>query len=230
MQIIEAFARNTPFPVVLVRQDNCGADVALNRGMALARGDILSLLNSDDMYAPERLARMLAALNGDVELAFSDVELVDDDDRPSDTPLALRIRGLIDAAAAAPELIYALIGHNIATSTGNLVLRRRLLERIGGFASLKACHDWDFVLRAAWQLTFALSARGCTRTACMRATRFPACRWRGGWRAKCCCTASSPRSTAIRSGTIAPAHASWSTRVSSDWWAICLIWRKRALR
>ncbi len=147
-QIIDAFARNAPFPVLLVRQQNRGADVALNRGMALARGDVLSLLNSDDMYAPARLERMLAALEGDVELAFSDVTLIDDDDLPVDTSPARRIRGLIDAVSSAPELIYPLIEHNIATSTGNLVLRRRLLERIGGFAPLKVCHDWDFVLRA----------------------------------------------------------------------------------
>jgi tetratricopeptide (TPR) repeat protein len=146
--IIEGFARNAPFPVTLVRQQNSGADVALNRGMVLARGDIVSLLNSDDSYMPMRLERMVAALGRDVELAFSDVALVDDDDRPVDNEVALRLRRLLDAAASSPELIYPLIDHNIATSTGNLVLRRELLERIGGFAPLKACHDWDFVLRA----------------------------------------------------------------------------------
>ena len=147
--IVEAFARSAPFPVTLVRQRNSGADLALNRGIVLARCDIVALLNSDDMYASARLERMLTALGGGTELAFSDVTLVDDEDQPAVGPIAQRIRRMIDSASSSVDLIFPLIEHNVATSTGNLVMRRELLQRIGGFAPLKVCHDWDFVLRAA---------------------------------------------------------------------------------
>jgi hypothetical protein len=33
-------------------------------------------------------------------------------------------------------------------STGNLVFRRSLLDATGGFAALRVCHDWDFLLAA----------------------------------------------------------------------------------
>jgi hypothetical protein len=39
---------------------------------------------------------------------------------------------------------------NITVSSGNFVFRRELLERIGGFSAMKACHDWDFVLAASY--------------------------------------------------------------------------------
>ena len=45
--------------------------------------------------------------------------------------------------------------HNAAVSTGNLVFRRRLLECTGGFAALRVCHDWDFVLAASRTTRFA---------------------------------------------------------------------------
>jgi len=80
---IRAFARAAPFAVTLVRQANAGAHVALNRGMAMARGDLLALMNSDDAYAPERLSRLGDALDDAHALAFSGVVLVDDDNRPA---------------------------------------------------------------------------------------------------------------------------------------------------
>ena len=55
--LIAQWARTAPFAVTLVRQANAGAHVALNRGMAIARGEIVALMNSDDAYAPGRLAR-----------------------------------------------------------------------------------------------------------------------------------------------------------------------------
>jgi len=43
-------------------------------------------------------------------------------------------------------------------STGNLVFRRRLLDATGGFAALRVCHDWDFVLAASRATRFAFDA------------------------------------------------------------------------
>jgi tetratricopeptide (TPR) repeat protein len=154
-EAIRAFARGAPFPVTLVRQRNAGAHVALNRGMALAGGATIALLNSDDAYAPERLEHLTAALDDGHVLAFSGVALVDDDDRPADSPYARELDSRLREAAAAPELLRVLVRHNAAVSTGNLVFRRSLLDATGGFAALRVCHDWDFVLSA----TFATQPR-----------------------------------------------------------------------
>jgi len=149
-EIIRAFARRAPFPVTLARQANAGAHVALNRGMALARGSVLALMNSDDAYAPERLARLAAALDDTHALAFSGVALVDDDDRAPDTPYARELAERLREAETAPDLMRVLVRHNPAVSTGNLVFRRALLDATGGFAALRVCHDWDFLLAASF--------------------------------------------------------------------------------
>ena len=38
---------------------------------------------------------------------------------------------------------------NFVATTGNIVMRRSLYEKIGGMRNLRFAHDWDFVLRAA---------------------------------------------------------------------------------
>ncbi len=154
-EVVAAFARTAPFPVTLLRQPNAGAGRALNRGLALARGKTIALLNSDDGYAPERLERMCAALAPGVALAFSGVALIDDEDRPADGAYARLLRQRIDEAEAGPGLLRALVRHNVAMSTGNLVFRRALLAQTGGFAPLVVCHDWDFVLAASYATRFA---------------------------------------------------------------------------
>jgi glycosyltransferase involved in cell wall biosynthesis len=153
--IIEAFARSAPFPVTLLRQPNAGADRALNRGIALAGAGIIALLNSDDAFAPTRLARLIGALGDGVDLSFSACEFIGDDDQPADGHYVRRLRERLDEAARAPTLLHALVRYNVAVSTGNLVFRRALLSQTGGFAPLAVCHDWDFLLAASYATRFA---------------------------------------------------------------------------
>jgi glycosyltransferase involved in cell wall biosynthesis len=152
-RILAAFAETAPFPVTLATQANEGAHVALNRGLALAGGDTIALLNSDDAYAPQRLERLVAALDDRHALAFSGVAPVDDDDRPVDTPYARELLARVAEVGTLPHPLYALVRHNPAVSTGNLVFRRSLLGATGGFAALRVCHDWDFLLAAALATT-----------------------------------------------------------------------------
>ena len=154
--IVQAWAREAPFAVTLVRQRNAGAHAALNRGLVLARGEVITLLNSDDAYAPARLATLIARLDDRHALAFSGVELVDDDDRPAGGTYAATLASRASELAGITDPLRALIRHNAAVSTGNLVFRRTLLEATGGFAPLRICHDWDFVLAATYATRFAI--------------------------------------------------------------------------
>jgi glycosyltransferase involved in cell wall biosynthesis len=158
--VIAAFARTAPFPVTLVRQRNAGAHNALNRGMTLAAAPIIALINSDDLYAPGRLALMVHALEtSNAQIAISDTEFIDDDDRVLEEN-ALRVVKLRRQIGRLrdEQLLRVLVQVNVAISTGNFVLRRGFVERLGGFADLPICHDWDFLLAATYATDIAFVA------------------------------------------------------------------------
>jgi hypothetical protein len=132
--------------------------------LTLARAPVIALANSDDVYAPGRLAELVRALDAQqADLAFSGTEFIDD----ADVPVALHayattLRAHI-ARLATEDLLHVLIRANVAVSTGNLVFRKSLIERMGGFAAFSICHDWDFLLAATYRTSVAYVAQALYR-------------------------------------------------------------------
>lgn len=133
---------------------NRGAHYTLNLAARLGRGRLIAFLNSDDVYRPGRIRRLTEAYSGDESwIAFTACEPIDADGRVSFTePLAYV--AAYDAAYLVGSLgsvSTALLAKQIAISTGNLIVTRRLFDTLGGFRPLRYCHDWDFILRSALQ-------------------------------------------------------------------------------
>lgn len=142
------FASRFRHVVVQVADRNQGAAATIETGLRLASGDILAILNSDDLYHSDRIASCVAALRGGHELAFTGIACIDADGRPDRTSFAARLAALPPGVRDHPTVSAAFLGVNRAVSTGNLVFTRALHRRIGGFRNLPLCHDWDFVLSA----------------------------------------------------------------------------------
>ncbi len=154
----EYAARCRTHPVTVVHQANAGAHEAINHGLALARGDVVAVMNSDDLYAPTRLERVLGEMDRrGAAFGFSNTRFIDDDGDDCDAtdPYVKQLRKSIAEAVKSPDLLYMLILSNISISTGNFVFRRELAERIGGFCAMRVCHDWDFLLAASFETHLA---------------------------------------------------------------------------
>lgn len=138
---------------VLKNSQNLGAHGTINRGISLSSGQFISVINSDDLYHPERLESILRLMQeGNSELGFSLVDVISDAE-PGQTQkipddFLLYPHRLAFLAQRDPTLGFALLRQNIAVSTGNLVFSRALYDRVGPFLDLKYCHDWYFVLQS----------------------------------------------------------------------------------
>lgn len=134
----------------LVVQPNRGAHEAINRGMALARGGYVQILNSDDRFRPQRLKLLLSAIEKtDASLAFSDLRVIDDrgDVLPPLHPKVVWYRNARETMLAEPSIGFGLLRINAAVTTSNFLFRRELLRRVEGFTAERLCHDWRFLLR-----------------------------------------------------------------------------------
>jgi glycosyltransferase involved in cell wall biosynthesis len=126
---------------------NLGAAQTLNRAIAKARGEVIFIINTDDLYAPERIELVLDRL-GNTGFAFTGVCPIDETGSPSYTPRSLEFRAFQDRISAYPFISASLLSANRAISTGNFCFNKDLFQSIGGFHDLAYCHDWHFILHA----------------------------------------------------------------------------------
>ncbi len=149
-------------------QENQGAHAALNRGVALAKGEFIAILNSDDVFHPHRLRECLRVCreNPDLAAVFSAVDCVDENGQhlqtisgptdfhlcPSVPPPSAEERKTDAAPATAgreDSLLLPLLSGNFLMTTSNLFCRRQVMAQIEGFTACRYAHDYDFFLRLA---------------------------------------------------------------------------------
>ena len=148
-EILDQRYRDNP-KIHLFYQSNHGAHQAINRGIALANGRYISILNSDDLYHPDRLQTLLDHSNADApSLLFTPVTPINAegaDILDSDHPwcqLYARLFNLYQQRGAREALITG----NFAVTSSNFFISAELLKQSGGFRKKKFNHDWDFMFR-----------------------------------------------------------------------------------
>jgi glycosyltransferase involved in cell wall biosynthesis len=151
--LIRESLNRSPFPHQFIVRENRGAHVTINEGVALARGEYINLLNSDDLFAPERIQKLVAKVAAiGADWGFSSVDVIDESGAIAAAPqgsLAYSLNANAATINKAPTIGFAMLGNNVAVSTGNLFIRKAFFNKTGGFADLRYMHDWEFVLRAS---------------------------------------------------------------------------------
>lgn len=137
-------------------QDNAGAHAAINRGIELAapEAEYVSILNSDDVFAPQWLERAAAALDADGGVGFVSSRLGFLGDEDGDK--AGWYGPALEYYLRCDDVERALLHRNFIMTTSNVVIRRSLLARTGLFRPLRYVHDVDLFLRLASLSRFAL--------------------------------------------------------------------------
>lgn len=137
--------------LTFIKQPNQGAHATINRGLSLAAGDYLTILNSDDYYAPERIETIIDRLQQQhAEWAFTGVQGIDEkgDPLPLDHYWKVWYERNVFSSCLQLTIGFQLLQDNLAVSTGNLFFSRFIYEKVGEFKDLKLAHDYDYALRA----------------------------------------------------------------------------------
>ena len=128
------------FRVTVCREPTPGAPAARNAGLRQVTSEWVMFFDSDDEMAPQLVANYVATIigNPEADLVYTDVEIVDE-------------RG-VARVKRSPRKINAhfLCGHIFHTylSTQRYVVRRRLLESVGGWDVRLSCwNDWELGIR-----------------------------------------------------------------------------------
>jgi hypothetical protein len=142
--VVRALAERHPGRVRLVQQENAGYVAATNRALSEGGGEMLALLDADDVWLPAKTRRQVEMLQDRPELGmvFSDMVVVDSEEetvRPS----------LIWHLDEVPERAFARVLHeNIATQS-SIMIRSTLREQIAPIPAAITYADWWVTLRCA---------------------------------------------------------------------------------
>ena len=128
---------------------NQGAHITLNEALSMARGEFVAIINSDDAFAPARIAACLEALHHTgVDLVGSDIVLID----AAGEPLLEHwwVRAFTDLKRVWTETgdwHATLLEGNVFMTTSNCVFRRSWLEAVGDFRDFRYVLDYEWLLR-----------------------------------------------------------------------------------
>ncbi|NJD76624.1 MAG: glycosyltransferase [Candidatus Methanoperedens sp.] len=140
-----------------IEQENQGAHNTINRGLRMAKGDYLCILNSDDEFHPDRIKKILDRITEDKTsgLACSYIEVINSFGKS----LGIKegARNLDPWPVKNEELTFKaidclplnLLMSNFISTTSNMFFSRSFWKEVGPFRNLRFTHDWDFALRAA---------------------------------------------------------------------------------
>ncbi len=127
-----------------LRQDNCGASAARNRGVREAHGEFVAFLDGDDVWMPDYLEKQLEFLReGNYDLAYSDARLFGD-------PVMTGKTYMQTAPSRGPVTFVSLVRNECNVITSGVVARRRALIEAGLFDErLRNAQDFELWTRLA---------------------------------------------------------------------------------
>ncbi|RME70603.1 MAG: glycosyltransferase [Chloroflexi bacterium] len=140
-----------------IYQENKKYSGARNAGLRAATGEYVALLDSDDLWLPDKLARQVVVMDAhpDVVLCNCQAAYIDPQGRPT------HFRGQVFKGREAPgveifDALPRLFTFDLIITTSTVMIRRTALDQVGLFDDTHIHgEDWELWVRLASQGRFA---------------------------------------------------------------------------
>ena len=145
--------RPEPFQRIF-NEKNLGTYASLNVALGKATGEFIAILNDDDLWAPEKLAKQVEMMDThpDVGLVHTDGWFIDGEgNKMEGTPLGFEFPRFKTG-----DVLLGLVYQNKIIASAALV-RRECFEKLGGFnEAFFGSGDWEMWFRVAeqWKVGF----------------------------------------------------------------------------
>lgn len=127
-------------------QHNQGAHAAINAAIAKASSKYVAILNSDDLYYPNRLQTCLehVSSNPNVDIVVTAIQGIDEQGQPIELVWCNYYKMRYQETG---DLFLALVDGNFFFTTSNIFIKRSIFDEVGNFSYFRYAHDLDFFLR-----------------------------------------------------------------------------------
>lgn len=154
-QVVADYCASLPTSFTTIHYEqhasNQGAPATLNQALRLVQGEYIAILNSDDCWSTQRLARLVQVATAEnVDFIFTDVNVVDAQGQAKEVKephWLAHFEGLKQDFLQKNDLLATLLRGNMAISTSNFFFHKRVYEVLGEFTDLRYVHDYHYLLR-----------------------------------------------------------------------------------
>lgn len=136
--------------IVYYKQENAGASAARNKGVTLARYDLIAFHDSDDMWRPEKLEVQMKYLENhpDCDVIYCGFQYHKQNGDSMKAPV------FDDVSLLSGRIFDTLIVKNMV-GTPTMLMKKACFEDVGGFdTSILCLEDWELSLRLSEKYVF----------------------------------------------------------------------------
>lgn len=154
---IRAFVDRYPAVRFIQKHTNVGLCRAFNEGMQHIQGEFVIDLAADDVLLPHRIASQVKAferLPDDYAVVFSNARFLDADGRLTDYHFPVDAKGRATRSIPSGQIFRQVLdSYFICTPT--MLMRRTVLDELGGYDETLSYEDFDFWVRSARKYRYA---------------------------------------------------------------------------